>query len=90
MEVKTSILSDYQLNNPYLEKIRLLCQENSIELILYQSPMLNQYQTTPEIYRLINHSALLDQQTDLFYDEIHVNKKGRRRATEEFVKAMKR
>jgi hypothetical protein len=52
--------------------------------------MLNQYQTTPEIYRLINHSALLDQQTDLFYDEIHVNKKGRRRATEEFVKTMKR
>ena len=90
MEVKTSILSDYQLNNPYLEKIRLLCMENGIEFILYQSPMLNQYQTTPEIYRLINHSALLDQQTDLFYDEIHVNKKGRRRATEEFVKTMKR
>jgi hypothetical protein len=90
VEVKTSILSDYQLNNPYLEKIRLLCMENGIEFILYQSPMLNQYQTTPEIYRLINHSALLDQQTDLFYDEIHVNKKGRRRATEEFVKTMKR
>jgi hypothetical protein len=90
VEVKTPRRSDYQMNNPYLEKIRLLCQENSIELILYQSPMLNQYQTTPEIYRLINHSALLDQQTDLFYDEIHVNKKGRRRATEEFVKAMKR
>jgi len=90
VEVKTPRRSDYQMNNPYLEKIRLLCQENGIELILYQSPMLNQYQTTPETYRLINHSALLDQQTDLFYDEIHVNKKGRRRATEEFVKAMKR
>ena len=90
LETKTIKRSEYQFKNPYLEKIRLLCQENSIELILYQSPMLNQYQTTPEIYRLINHSALLDQQTDLFYDEIHVNKKGRRRATEEFVKTMKR
>jgi len=90
LKVKRPKVSDYQFNNPYLEKIRLLCQKNNIELILYQSPMLNQHQTTPENFQLINHSVLLNQQTNLFYDEIHVNKKGRIIATGRFVKAIKR
>jgi hypothetical protein len=86
VEVKTSILSDYQLKNPYLEKIRLLCQENSIQLILYQSPMLNRHQASLESFKMINHSALLNQKTHLFYDEIHVNKKGRKKPTEQLVR----
>jgi hypothetical protein len=88
LEIQTPSLSDYQLKNPYLEKIRLLCQENSIQLILYQSPMLNRHQASLESFKMINHSALLNQKTHLFYDEIHVNKKGRKKATEEFVRNM--
>lgn len=88
LKVKTPKVSDYQFNNPYLEKIQLLCQENSIELILYQSPMLNQHQNTSETYPMVNHSALLNQEADLFYDDIHVNKKGREVATKEFVKQL--
>jgi hypothetical protein len=88
LKVKTPKVSDYQFKNPYLEKIQLLCQDNNIELILYQSPMLNQHQNTSETYSMINHSALLNQQTSLFYDEIHVNRQGRGKATKEFVKQL--
>ncbi|WP_019038875.1 hypothetical protein [Psychroflexus tropicus] len=88
LKVKRPEVSDYQFNNLYLEKIQLLCQQNNIELILYQSPMLNQHQNTPDNFQFINHSGLLYQKTNLFYDEIHVNKKGRKKATEEFVKAI--
>jgi hypothetical protein len=35
---------------------------------------------------MINHSTLLAQDTALFYDAIHVNKKGREITTKEFSK----
>jgi hypothetical protein len=69
----------------YLEKIQLLCEGNGIELILYQSPLLNQQQISPKAYTMINHSTLLAQDTALFYDDIHVNKRGGVLATQEFV-----
>jgi ABC-type transport system involved in Fe-S cluster assembly fused permease/ATPase subunit len=37
---------------------------------------------------MINHSTLLAQDTALFYDSIHVNKRGRVEATQEFVNAI--
>jgi len=80
--------SEYSFNNPYLEKIKLLCKEHKVKLILYQSPMLNQHQVSLKSMDLINHSALLEQDTNLFYDEIHVNKKGRKIATKSFVDAI--
>ena len=86
LNVKTPKVSDYQFNNPYLEKIQLLCKENRIDFILYQSPMLNQHQITSNTYQMINHSALLGQEATYFYDDIHVNRKGRVLATNELIK----
>jgi hypothetical protein len=37
---------------------------------------------------MINHSTLLDKDAALFYDAIHVNKRGRVVATQEFVNAI--
>jgi hypothetical protein len=48
--------------------------------------MLNQYQNSLVKFNLINQSALFDKKPELFYDNIHVNKKGRVLATQEFVK----
>lgn len=86
----TQKLTEYEFKNPYLEKIQLLCRENSIELILYQSPMLNQHQATSDDFNLINHSALFSNNPEYFYDNIHVNKNGRKIATDEFVKQLER
>jgi hypothetical protein len=47
---------------------------------------LNQQQISPKAYTMINHSTLLAQDTGFFYDAIHVNKRGRVVATQEFVK----
>jgi hypothetical protein len=46
---------------------------------------LNQQQISPKAYTMINHSTLLAQDTALFYDDIHVNKRGGVLATQEFV-----
>jgi hypothetical protein len=88
LEIKTIKRTEYKFNNPYLEKIQLLCEGNGIELILYQSPLLNQQQISPKAYTMINHSTLLARDTAFFYDAIHVNKRGRIIATQSFVNAV--
>jgi len=67
-----------EFKNPYFDKIKRFCEEKKINLILYQSPIY----CTPVIVKdtiatkFINHSNLF-QTADFFYDNIHVNKKGR-------------
>lgn len=77
------------LRNPYLQKIKELCDKNNIKLICYLSPMEN---TTVKLadsnFHFINHSSeLLDRK--YFYDEIHVNSLGRGIISEVFAQNLK-
>jgi len=65
------------IQNPYYFKIVDFCKQNNIELIIYQSPIYNLKLIYNNNVPLINHSSLFED-TSLFYDEIHVNKRGRR------------
>ncbi|MQP52015.1 MULTISPECIES: hypothetical protein [unclassified Flavobacterium] len=75
--------------NPSFLKIKKLCQQKGIELIVYQSPIYRAkvvFPTTNE-FKIINHSEILPE--DLFYDNIHVNSKGRTFCTLAFCEEMK-
>ncbi len=71
------------LYNPYLYKIIDFCHSNDIKLLLYQSPMLNVNFKFPQNIKILNHSSLFNS-SDLFFDYIHVNKKGRKICSEQF------
>lgn len=64
------------IQNPYFFKIADFCQQNNIALLIYQSPIYNLEVIYDNSFSIINHSSLL-KNADLFYDKIHVNKKGR-------------
>lgn len=73
--------------NPYIQKISDLCKENNTQLIIYQAPI---YKTTiinhNAKYPFINHSAILNDKL-FFYDDIHVNYKGKNVSSALFAKA---
>jgi hypothetical protein len=75
--------------NPAFIKIKELCKANNIELILYQSPVYRTEVAFPETneFNIINHSTILPE--DLFYDNIHVNSKGRTFCTLAFCEELK-
>lgn len=67
--------------NPYIAKIEALCKKNNAALILYQAPMLEtKVVNLNSNYALINHATLLRPE-DGFYDKIHVDCNGRKKAT---------
>jgi len=63
-----------------------LCKKENIELIVYQSPIYKTRINYPSSmnFKLINNKLILSK--DLFYDDIHVNAKGRNFCTLEFCK----
>jgi hypothetical protein len=69
--------SAMNIKNPFYKRIKEFCIEHKIKLVLYQSPIYNVKITAADSYNLINHSDLLKDPT-LFYDNIHVNNKGRK------------
>lgn len=76
-------------NNVYIDKIKAICKQHNIELICYFSPM-EKRSVVPLTtqYTVINHSDLLSD-TMYFYDEIHVNSKGRFITSVNFANAFK-
>jgi len=66
-----------RIKNPYFFKIAAFCKRNNITLIVYQSPIHNLKLIYDNDFPLINHSSLFDDAA-LFYDKIHVNKRGRK------------
>ena len=77
------------LKNEYFNKIHAFCLNNNIELIVYQSPLLGKkinYLNIPSGIKLINHSDLID--VNFFYDDIHVNSRGRTFCTLAFCKEL--
>lgn len=76
-------------NNPFLVKIKKLCDENNTQLIVYQAPnydkrILNQ---NMEI-TFINHSDSIVS-AKYFYDEVHLNNLGRKIESQVFAKELK-
>jgi hypothetical protein len=72
-------------NNPYVDKIKELCDAHNTELIIYQAPI---YKTkvvnSNTAFTFVNHSDLLNNKND-FYNAIHVNKFGRKKVSAEFA-----
>ncbi len=76
-----------QINNPFFNKLKALCDDHQIELILYQPPVANKNVLTINTdLEWINHSKLLND-SKLFYDNAHVNAEGRFIASKELAKA---
>lgn len=75
--------------NPSFLKIKKLCEKNKIQLVVYQSPIHRTNVIFPgtKDFKIINHSAILPE--ELFYDNIHVNSKGRTFCTLAFCKEIK-
>jgi len=73
---KKKLTKRCNINNPILKEIYSLAQQNNIQLILYIAPLRNTFLEVINCkYPLINHSDKI-KDPNLFYDNIHVNKKG--------------
>lgn len=76
------------IQNPYFFKIKKFCIDNNIELITYISPIFKTTVVTKNV-DIINHSNLIINK-DMFYDDIHVNKNGRKLCSEIFSNYIKK
>jgi len=74
--------------NPYIKRIKQLCDTNNIKLIVYQAPI---YHTTiineNREYNFINNDNAI-QLESYFYDGIHLNRYGRKQASTLFAKEL--
>ncbi len=90
----SSLLNDLKpitlnFKNPYLYKIKALCQANDIDVICYISPMEGKKVIVSSAgFSVINHSDLLTD-SKYFFDAIHVDAKGRQLASEQFTNDFK-
>ncbi|ARN77655.1 hypothetical protein BST97_06405 [Nonlabens spongiae] len=81
-----------RFSNPILDAIQKICQEQNMELIIYIAPYADReivIGDNESNFKVINHSGILLNQEELFYDVIHVNKIGRQKATEYFIQELK-
>jgi hypothetical protein len=87
---KNTTIQDLQITNPLVSEITTLCKKNKSELVIYIAPYSNsEIKLDETTYKVINHSNKLDKDSTLFYDNIHVNNKGRSKATALFAKEFK-
>ncbi|EAZ96245.1 hypothetical protein FBBAL38_02460 [Flavobacteria bacterium BAL38] len=84
--IVTNIETSYL--NPSFLKIKKLCKQNGIGLIVYQSPIHRKNVVFPNTdeFKIVNHSRILPE--DFFFDNIHVNSKGRTFCTLAFCKEL--
>jgi hypothetical protein len=83
--VKERNVSSLILNNLFLEKIKVLCEQHQIQLICYVSPMATKtIQVNSSAYHIVNHSDLL-LDSSYFYDDIHVNVFGQKTSSISFA-----
>jgi len=73
-----------KINNPYFNKISNFCKSHNIKLVSYIAPI---YKTKVVLgkFKMVNHSNLIND-SNMFYDDIHVNKIGRKICSIEFSK----
>lgn len=84
---KKVTISEVKIVNPFFKRIKDFCEKNKIELILYQSPIYKTKVVLNSDGKFINHSDLL-QDKSFFYDDIHVNSKGRKECSTVISDAM--
>jgi hypothetical protein len=86
--MKPSVTIEVNIVNPLLQEVSSLCGKYGAQLIVYIAPYSNENITVSNgnDYKIINHSNLLPESPQLFYDHIHVNKKGRKEASTAFSK----
>jgi hypothetical protein len=77
-----------RISNPLVNEFRKLCEINKTELIIYIAPYENLKIILDQEENIFNNSAVINDE-NLFYDAIHVNKEGRKAATNEFIKLFK-
>lgn len=86
-KAKTQVILHWK--NPYIYKIKELCDLNNTKLIIYQAPIFN---TTiinyNQNFQLINDCNKLTD-VNYFYDEIHLNEMGRKEVSGIFAKEFK-
>jgi hypothetical protein len=71
--------------NPFISKIADLCKTSGTQLIVYQAPIYNtQIINNNKVYNFINNSTSITDQS-FFYDGIHLNQKGREKASRLFA-----
>lgn len=88
-EIKVFKEQTVAFSNPYLEKIKALCEQNNIMLLCYITPINGkQIITSQNGFNIINHSALL-KNSKYFYDGIHVNSIGRKEVSRQFANDLK-
>ncbi|WP_395052165.1 hypothetical protein [Flavobacterium sp.] len=74
--------------NPYIEKIQKLCNENNSTLIIYQAPIFNtKIINKNKRYNFVNNANVIKKDT-YFFDEIHLNQYGRKKASTIFAKEL--
>jgi len=79
----------FDVKNPFFEKIKSLCEQNNVELIVYQPPIFKRRSyTLDSIKNFINHSNILKGK-QYFVDFLHVNEEGREKATEALANVLK-
>lgn len=88
LEVKKSKIIKHTISNPLLKEIASFLNENGAKLIIYIAPYADRDFQIDTNYPLINHSNSIKDNT-FFYDNIHVNKKGREKATVLFIDSFK-
>jgi len=78
-----------RLQNPYLEKLKKLCEAHAIQLVVYVPPIQGKKVVVGDDgYLVVNHSTIF---TDSYYfnDMIHVNFEGRQLASSLFAEELK-
>ena len=80
-----------EITNPIIKEIKNYLNENNCELIIYIAPYQSEKYTFNSMLGdfVINHSAVLENKDQFFYDRIHVNNKGREQSTLFFINNFK-
>ncbi|MEC4004397.1 hypothetical protein OX283_007000 [Flavobacterium sp. SUN052] len=75
-------------NNPFVEKIKKLCEINNTILVIYQAPIFKTKIVTNNLnYNFINNANVI-KNDNYFFDDIHLNMYGRKEASTIFAKEL--
>ncbi|MFK8059957.1 MAG: hypothetical protein AB8B78_07695 [Polaribacter sp.] len=85
-------LQKIKIKNPLIEEIKQYLDKNNCDFIMYISPLYNKkysFQSSLN-YKIINHTSILNDDLNYFYDYTHVNFEGRTVSTNFFTDDFKK
>lgn len=91
-EASSNEIKDLSIKNPLINEVESICERYGSKLIIYVAPYANKSINIKgeHDFEIIDHSNLLPNQPQLFYDDIHVNENGREAASTAFSVEFKR